>query len=50
MWRLAEWSGYSGEKGPGPIVAGLCPELLAVCRRGCRPEPDRPRPPSTHSA
>lgn len=34
----------------GPIAAGLCPELLAVCRRGCRPEHDRPRPLNTHSA
>lgn len=34
----------------GPIVAGLYPELLAGCRRGCRPERDTPRPLSTHSA
>ena len=34
----------------GPIAAGLCPELLAVCRRGCRPERDTPPPPNTRSA
>lgn len=43
-----EEGGGSGDC--GPIAAGLYPELLAVCRRGCRPELDRPRPLNTHSA
>lgn len=34
----------------GPIAAGLCPEILAACRRGCRPEHGTPPPPSTRSA
>lgn len=55
---LAEWSGCSGggdgggggSRDRGPIAAGLCPELLAGCRRGCRPEHDRPPPLNTRSA
>lgn len=39
-----------GSRETGPIAAGLCPELLAGCRRGCRPERDTPPPPSTRSA
>lgn len=37
-------------EGCSPIAAGLCPEILAACRRGCRPERGRPHPPSTRSA
>lgn len=52
---LTERSGCTeGEGGglreSGPIAAGLCPELLAGCRRGCRPERDTPPPLSTRSA
>lgn len=34
----------------GPIAAGPCPELHAVCRRGCRPGHGTPPPQNTHSS
>lgn len=42
--------GGGGSRDCGPIAAGLCPELLAVCRRGCRPERGTPPPPNTRSS